>query len=127
MHRGTAFAWLGLPLLVGVAGCDDYLLPEVEVQTDAVDTILAISGDVGAGETAFEQHCQACHVKAGDQASAGPAIGPIVPTLDDREIVELVLGGQGIMPAIAVTDDEAADLLAWLRDAFGGAGADTDL
>jgi len=113
---------LALLLLSSTAlfGCDDYLLPEAEIEADRVDTILALTGAPGSGETVFDQHCEVCHVKAGDAASAGPALGTLIPTLEDAVVIRVILEGQGTMPAVSLEDQETADVLAWLKATFDG-------
>lgn len=109
--------WLvGALLLLGA--CDDYIrdVPEGDALTGRIDTILAIDGDVTAGGDVFTADCQVCHDETGAADEIGPALTPWLADHDDQATLEVVLGGRGIMPAVDLTDDEAADLIAWLRD-----------
>lgn len=116
--------WLLVPALL-LGACDDYILPEVEVEASRVDTILALTADVTAGEAVFSQHCEVCHDKLGDTPGAGPALRALLPTLTDAEVVETILQGSGTMPAINLEDQATADVAAWLRASFDGDAADT--
>jgi mono/diheme cytochrome c family protein len=112
-----------LPLLclVLLTACDDYVLQRGSGGgTDRIDTILGLTGDAGAGDAAFTGKCLACHDKAGEADKVGPALGPLVPTLADDELVGVMVDGSGSMPPANVDDQDAADILAWLRQQFGG-------
>jgi mono/diheme cytochrome c family protein len=85
-----------------------------------VDAILALPGDAGAGETVFGRcAAAACHGADGNSGSTGAPLRDAVPGLTDEGIVEIVLGGYETMPAQALTDQEMADVLVYLRDTFG--------
>lgn len=106
-------------LLLTLLGCnDDYILPAPEVSEDRVAAILSLPGDTEAGEVAFNQHCVMCHDVEGQEDGAGPALAPVVPERSERALLDAMLAGVGTMPAIDVTDQEAADLLAWMRANF---------
>lgn len=116
-------ALLTLTLL---AGCDDYLLPTGGGTTDTsgttrTDTVLGLTGDPVAGETTFGSTCQVCHPDGGTTAGAGPALDTLVPTKTDAEIVDTMLNGYKTMPKQGshLTDQESADVLAFLRQQFG--------
>jgi menaquinol-cytochrome c reductase cytochrome b/c subunit len=79
-----------------------------------VDAILELEGDPAAGETLFAANCASCH---GADATGGS--GPDLTGEDeDEEFVEYVLNGDGDMPAFEgdLTDQEIADILAWVKE-----------
>ena len=113
-------------LVVLLAGCDDdYILGGGGggAGSDRVDAVLALTGDADAGEGVFDDNCAACHDKTGQEKVVGPALGPYVPTADETEMINVILGGQGTMPAQDLTDQETADVIAWMEREFGGSAA----
>ncbi len=116
---------LGLTLLL-MACSDDFIVPGGEVSSDRTDTILALTGDATAGEAVFALDCEVCHDPAGLEVRAGPALGGTPDRLTDAQIIEIVLAGQGPMPAVDLEDQPMADLLAHIKAAFGGVTVDTD-
>lgn len=79
------------------------------------DAILELDGDIDAGETVYTTNCAGCHGADGEGVS-GPALAGHLH--GDEEILETVFNGLGSMPAFDLSDQEAADLLAYLFDAF---------
>ncbi|MFM2162559.1 MAG: Cytochrome oxidase, cbb3-type, subunit [Pseudomonadota bacterium] len=76
------------------------------------DDILALTGDAQAGEALYATHCSVCH-NADGSGSTGPSLrGESL----DGETVAVILQGEDAMPAFGDTfsDQEVADLLAWL-------------
>jgi mono/diheme cytochrome c family protein len=98
-------------LLLLVAGCGAPPDPRVA-------GVLALTGDVANGETLFmtTQKCTECHGKAG-RGGFGPDLGSadVHGTAKD-ELADTLLQGRWFMPAFKakVTDQEAADLLAFM-------------
>lgn len=81
----------------------------------------AVVGDAAAGATLFSQRCVACHGEDGTQGTNGAADLPVVvPTLTDAEIADVLENGKGDMPAQTDDPQEIADLIAYLRQEFGG-------
>jgi len=100
---------LSLPLLSACGDKDD--------DDDGYDDILALDGDIAAGETVYSSSCSGCHGADGEGVS-GPALAGHLH--GESEILEIVFNGEGTMPPVNLTDQEAADLLAYLYDAFDG-------
>lgn len=95
-----------LVLTLGLAGC---------ATGDArVDTILGLSGDAANGGAVFAANCASCH---GADGNGGTEEG-ILGEEDDAEVVQIVLNGEETMPSFAdvLTDQEIADLLAWMAE-----------
>ncbi len=79
--------------------------------------------DPVAGEEIYREACVTCHGEAGDLAVVinevpAPVLADIVPTLDDDTLVSAMVDGRGAMPPSGLSDDEAADCVAWLRVTF---------
>lgn len=85
-----------------------------------IDAITALSGDAAAGETVYAR-CSAstCHGSDGDSGTGGSRLSAEVPAQSDEGLIEVVLGGYETMPAQNLSDQEMADLLAYLRSTFG--------
>lgn len=84
-----------------------------------IEAILALPGDVTAGEAVFARCAAAsCHGPDGNSGSGSP-LSDEVPDLSDEGLVDVVLGGEEAMPPQALTDQEMADVLAYLRETFG--------
>lgn len=78
-------------------------------------------GDPTAGATVYTSSCAACHGADGTGAVAGAADLTVrVPAMTDAEIEDNVNNGGGDMAAVPMSSDDLADLVAYLRDTFGG-------
>ncbi|MEL6343228.1 MAG: cytochrome c [Myxococcota bacterium] len=90
-------------------------------ETTRTEDILALTGDASSGAPVYTTNCQGCHAEDGS-GTVGPALSGAdgkVNTLTDEQIVDAILNGVGTMPAYEfLSDQEAADLLAYLKDAF---------
>ncbi len=84
------------------------------------DDILALDGDPAAGAEVFASRCARCHGDDGRGTERGPDLAEEVPDASDEDLVDQIVNGGWDMPAIDVTDQEAADVLAFLRETFGG-------
>lgn len=80
--------------------------------------ILALEGDVDAGQEVFVGTCSGCHGADGS-GGTGPDLNDHAPHHTDSDILDIVFNGQGSMPGFTLTDQEAADLLAYFRASFG--------
>lgn len=96
-------------------GCDG---KEGETDTRVTD-ILALTGDTANGEALFGTDCAICHGTDGSGGS-GPSLVAKVPELSEEEILDVVINGEDSMPAFdGWTDQELADVLAYLTTTFG--------
>ncbi len=83
-------------------------------------TILGLTGDATAGEMVFSDN--ACSVVGchGPDGTVDNPLGPLVMAASDEQIVDTFLNGKGSMPAqSSLSDQELADVLAWLNANFG--------
>jgi|GEM_PF-1245817 len=91
---------------------------------DRAATILGLTGDAAAGGQLFAGgSCatDACHGADGISGSAMPSLEMSVPDTDDATIVDSLLNGKGGMPSQAsLSDQQLADVLAYVSDTFGG-------
>lgn len=122
MHRRG----LALVAALMMVGCDE------EKGGDArVDDILALTGDPAAGEAVYTTNCEECHRASGMGVDdpVDPGIGENFAEVDeeDEELVPVILYGEGEMPAFEdiLTDQEIADVLAYVRTTFMDGGAPT--
>jgi cytochrome c551 len=114
MLRQTLPLFVFLGLLAPTA-CDD----EDEPKGARVDDILALDGDSTNGETVFATCATAgCH-GAGGTGGPGPSLAEGVGEHSDGELVNVIILGEGSMPAQSqLSDQQVADVLAYLRDTF---------
>jgi cytochrome c551 len=82
-----------------------------------ISDILALEGDATSGEALFAGTCSGCHGADGDSGTA-PMLSERIPAASDEEIVGVMIEGSGNMPPVSVEDQEAADILAFLRASF---------
>lgn len=114
-----------LPALSLACG-DDLILPSppppsgLDVRIQRIVSA-ADDADPDDGLAVFRQHCAFCHAESGEdeQGAIGPGLAAWMNAETDEETLEVVFVGRGSMPGVDLSDDEAADLLAWLRSAFG--------
>ncbi len=104
--RGVVFGWMALTVLA--MGCGE---PEESAGTRG-DDILALTGDADAGSAIYASNCSVCH-SADGTGSTGPSL--LGESLDG-ETIAIILNGEDAMPAFgdALSDQDIADLLAWL-------------
>ena len=82
-------------------------------------------GDSTAGADVYDANCASCH---GADGTAGVEIGgePAADLtfeatdLSEDEIISVILNGEGTMPPVAITEQEAADCAAYVIETFGG-------
>lgn len=67
------------------------------------------------GETIFANSCSSCH-GADLSGGMGPDLTKIGNDLSAEEIAEIVINGQGDMPAISVSQEEADTIAEWLSE-----------
>ncbi len=79
----------------------------------------ATATPVADGAVVYARGCAAsnCHGADGD-AGSGPNLSSEVPGRSDSSLTRIIREGAGSMPAVTVTDEELADLLAYLRATF---------
>jgi len=83
-----------------------------------VAPVLALEGVASRGEPQYQMVCARCHGASGGGMARTPALAGRVHTLTDEQVVGAVINGQGAMSRTRLTDQQAADVLAYLRAAF---------
>ena len=84
------------------------------------DHVLSLDGDVATGSEIYEMRCSGCHGDDGE-GGFGPALAETAPNTSDEALLEVIVYGDTGMPAYdgILSDQEQADILAYLRDTFG--------
>ncbi len=117
LFLGNAYFQLG-EYERAIAAWRDYLSRGGEARERVERLIEAARARLAArspGEAIFAQKCAACHGARGE-GGTGPRLAKN-PILNVPEaVVEIVRNGRGAMPAIPMTDEEMAALLAFLRE-----------
>ena len=87
-----------------------------------IDRILGMTGDPATGASQFTDTCSGCHGPQGEGTSFAPSLFTRVPSRDDESLVQTLIQGRGGMPSWGdrFDDQRLADLLAFLRQSFGG-------
>lgn len=77
----------------------------------------------GRGAIVFNQKCAKCHYPTTTHGLHGPGLQALTkikampsgaPPTDER-LTQTIIHGRGLMPATQITDDQLADLLAYLH------------
>ena len=82
------------------------------------DGILALTGDEANGETVYLSTCSGCHAADGT-GGTGPSLVEKASEHGDEGLLDIVFNGTGSMPGFSPADQDAADLLAYIRANFG--------
>ncbi len=106
--------FLALPALLVACGSSS---------ADSAGTDTATSTDTASGSSAdgaalYATHCGGCHGASG-QGGSGPDLRDEVPETDDAELRDIIVNGDGSMPAIPVPADDLPVLIDYLRVTFG--------
>ena len=85
---------------------------------------------MSAGESLYRAHCAVCHGEKGDgRGIAAPSMGRKLNDFgssafwsdrSDSKLIQVILKGQGRMPAQPVSPDEAKAVLGYMKTAFKG-------
>jgi predicted CxxxxCH...CXXCH cytochrome family protein len=84
------------------------------------DNVLMLDGDPANGEEEFTGRCSqmSCHGTGGTMGAA-PSLADRVPNLGDRDIVDVLVMGKNAMPPQAdLSDQEMADVLAYVTATY---------
>lgn len=82
-------------------------------------------GDPSFGAEVYAGACVTCHGADGTamvevNGVQAPDLSIVVPQLGDDTLLSVLLSGEGEMPVVGLSEAEAADCLAWLREHFAG-------
>ena len=84
---------------------------------DRVAKVLELTGSAANGGPVYVRACQSCHDADGNGTSQ--PMSALVPAETDEGLADVVAGGNHVA-ASAMTDQEAADLMAYLRQTWPG-------
>lgn len=84
----------------------------------AIDAVLSLDGDAVAGADVWPT-CGACHGADGS-GGIGPAMDQEAADNSDTQLVDIMIYGYGDMAPVGLEDQDMADVLAYIRDTFGG-------
>lgn len=107
--------WMGMVALLALAACDK-----------GSDSASDLVGDPVAGAAVFKSTCAEakCHGPDGsgsDPKSDAADLADEVPEKTDAELESIITEGFALMPAqSALSDQDVADVIAYLRQEFGG-------
>lgn len=86
---------------------------------DKGDDTGGLVGDATAGETVFNDVCTACHGADGlGSEGYSPSLADETLDLSDEEIRDVILNGYGEMPAQDMTEQEVADVIAYMNATY---------
>ena len=107
--------WMGAFALLGLVACDK--------GDDTASGLL--EGDPKRGESVFQSTCAQsnCHGPDGsgsDPSSDAADLAKVVPGLSDSEIESRIENGFGLMAPVDISEQETADVIAYVRQEFGG-------
>ncbi len=83
------------------------------------DAVLAEDGSSARGEVIFQTRCAGCHGTEGQGSRRAPALSGTMTRWWDRDLAHTILNGRGRMSGQGLSDQEAADVIAWLSDTWG--------
>ena len=69
--------------------------------------------DLANGQTIHDSMCMACHASNPDMESN-------TPNLSDAELETIIQNGSGSMPGQGLSETDLRDVIAYLRDIYGG-------
>ena len=107
--------WLGTVALLALAACGD----------NGGDSASDLVGNPADGATVFSATCAQsnCHGPDGtgsDPSSSADDLNKVVPALSDAEIEVRIKVGFGLMaPVGGLTNQDVADVIAYVRQEFG--------
>lgn len=87
-----------------------------EADPEMPTRVLALTGDANAGTAVYGRKCISCH---GADGEGRGSMAAMVPALSDEDLAQVIAGG-GHVSQDGMTDQEAADLMAYCRASWPG-------
>ena len=81
--------------------------------TSAGEETVSGEADLANGQTVHDSICMACH-------AGNPDMETNTPNLSDAELESVIQSGSGSMPGQGLSDTDLRDVIAYLRDTYGG-------
>jgi mono/diheme cytochrome c family protein len=110
METPMRLVFLALPALLAACGGSS-------ADSASADTATS-TGATADGAALYATHCAGCHGASG-QGGSGPSLRDEVPDASDAELRDIIVNGDGSMPAIPVPADDLPVLIDYLRVTFG--------
>ena len=79
---------------------------------------LSLVGNASCGAQVYAQSCAICHMEDGSGGNSGKRLSGRMDLFDDATLVDIIVRGQGTMPPIAISSQETADVVVFLRENF---------
>ena len=79
---------------------------------------LSLVGDHVCGAQVYTQSCSICHMEDGSGGNSGKRLLGRIELFDDATLVDIIIRGQGTMPPIAISSQQTADVIVFLRGNF---------
>ena len=82
-------------------------------------------GFAAAGEPVYDEYCSGCHDQWGEGTTAGPSLlvpGLARPGYSNEKMADVIRKGVGSMPGSGLDREEAANVIAYVRDLQEAAG-----
>ncbi|MEQ1567934.1 MAG: cytochrome c [Myxococcota bacterium] len=95
----------------------------VSTPDQRIAAIVGLVGDTAAGTDTYGSQCIGCHGYDGSGIASDAAdLNAALPKLTDEQVATTILLGQGNMDAYDfLSNQQIADVIAYIRSAFGGA------
>ncbi|MCC7074281.1 MAG: cytochrome c [Deltaproteobacteria bacterium] len=85
--------------------------------SERVTRVLGLTGTASSGAAVYTRACASCH--DADGTGTSQPMSALVPAEDDVGLAQVVAGGSHV-PTSAMSEQEAADLMAYLRQTWPG-------
>ena len=93
-------------------GCTDKPICQDDVDTNNPEDTADTGETITNGQMIHDNICMGCH-------ASNQLFEELIPTVTDQEIVDAVQIGRGNMPSLNLNNEEADDVLAYLRATYG--------
>lgn len=104
MHKVLSLGLLSLSL---------FACGEKEEDTAVTNDIVSGEADLVNGKAVHDSSCMPCH-------AGNPDMETNTPNLSDAELESVIQNGSGAMPGMGLNDTDLRDLMAFLREEYGG-------
>ena len=79
---------------------------------------LSLAGDRDCGAEVYAESCAICHMEDGSGGNSGKRLKGRIELFEDQTLIDIIVSGQGTMPPIALSSQETADVVVFLRNDF---------
>jgi len=106
MHKILLTAMLSMGMFACGEKTDDTASGETE-------EVVSTEPDLANGQTVHDSMCMACH-------ASNPDMEEKSPSLSDAELESVIQNGSGSMPGQGLSAEDLRDVIAYLRETYGG-------